>query len=51
MKKSDIEWRILHMASNALFYDALDDNKMVLKCLFMIEFYKDLLNEKTRQTH
>jgi hypothetical protein len=51
MKKCDIEWRLAKMACDALFFDALNDNKMVLKCLFMIEFYKDLLNEKARQTH
>ena len=48
LTKREIEIRICLMASQAMFNDQFNDNVEVLKCLFMIEFYKDLLNESTR---
>ena len=51
MNKCDIEWHLAKFACDALFFDALKNNKMVIWCLFMMEFYKDLLDEKARQAH
>jgi len=40
---NQIAIRINMAAQNALFCHEIDDNEGVLKWLFMIEFYKDLL--------
>jgi len=45
MKLSDneIKERIYMFVQDAHLFHEFDDNEGVLKCLFMIEFYKDFL--------
>lgn len=38
-----IKQQICRLAQDALLFDEFNDNKNVLKALFFIEFYKDLL--------
>ena len=41
----EIKQRIYMFVENAHLYNDFNDNEGVLKCLFMIEFYKDLLEK------
>ena len=40
-----IKQQIFRMAQNAILFDEFGDNENVLKALFFIEFYKDLLKK------